>query len=124
MRIKACVESLSLFPAVMEIVVCEGGLEVVVDRVGGGCYRHVDSDSGLGGTKLGDDVYGINDITTPRDVRWKYASLAVRKLETRGEAGGRGRNRRNVGGSSRPRTVGSIAGANGLTAVSEHPYTS
>jgi len=87
MRIKACVESFSLFPAVMEIVVCEGGLEVVVDRVGGGCYRHVDSDSGLGGTKLGDDVYGINDITTPRDVRWKYASLAVRKLETRGEAG-------------------------------------
>ena len=125
MRIKACIESLSLIPAVMEIVVCEGGLEVVVDRVGGGCYGHVDSDSGLGGTKMATtSMVSINNITTPSDVRWKYASLAVRKLETRGEAGGRGRNRRNVGGSSRPRTVGSIAGANGLTAVSEHPYTS
>jgi hypothetical protein len=30
---------------VVEVVVCEGGLEGIVDWVGGGCYRHLgDSD--------------------------------------------------------------------------------
>ena len=96
-----------------------------MDRVGGGCYRHVDSDSGLGGTKLGDDVYGINQ---------QYYYPERREMEVRVPRGpkvgdtrrswGRGRNRRDVGDSSRPRTVGSIAGANGLTAVSEYPYSS
>lgn len=109
MRIKACIESFSLFSAVMEIVVCEGGLEVVVDRVGGGCYRHVDSDSGLGGTKLGDDVYGINQ---------QYYYPERREMEVRVPRGPKvGDTRRSWGQGSQSSECGGIHRARVLSAA-------